>query len=80
MPQPPPPPPPSKVEKNQDGNMAFLYDIRFEDIVRGELLGKGSFGTVYRAVWRAPDGAKEVAIKYFETEINTITIIIITRP
>ena len=76
MPQPPPPPPPSKVEKNQDGNMAFLYDIRFEDIVRGELLGKGSFGTVYRAVWRAPDGAKEVAIKYFENEINTITIII----
>ena len=66
MPQ--PPPPPSKGEKNQD--TTFLYDIRFEDIVRGELLGKGSFGTVYRAVWRAPDGAKEVAIKYFETDLE----------
>ena len=66
MPQ--PPPAPAKGERNQD--TTFLYDIRFEDIVRGELLGKGSFGTVYRAVWRTPEGAKEVAIKYFETDLE----------
>jgi len=60
--------PQQKGDRSQEHS--FLYDIRFEDIQRGELLGKGSFGTVYRAVWQTPDGAKEVAIKYFETDLE----------
>ena len=32
-----------------------LFSGRFEEIAREELLGKGSFGTVYRAVWRPPN-------------------------
>ena len=52
-------------------NSVNLEEIRFEEIERGILLGKGSFGTVFRAVWRHPElGPREVAIKYFETEIE----------
>ena len=33
------------------------------------VLGRGGFGTVFRAVWHHPtEGPREVAIKYFETE------------
>ena len=46
-----------------------LEEISFTEIERGALLGKGSFGTVFRAVWHHPsEGPREVAIKYFETE------------
>ena len=52
-------------------NSLSLEEIRFEEIERGVLLGKGSFGTVFRAVWRHPElGPREVAIKYFETEVE----------
>ena len=50
---------------------ASLADINFADLERGVLLGKGSFGTVFRAIWHHPlDGPRDVAIKYFETEVE----------
>ena len=53
----------------QKQNSHCLEEISFHEIERGVLLGKGSFGTVFRAVWHHPsEGPREVAIKYFETE------------
>lgn len=54
----------------QSSESSILAEIRFEDIERGALLGKGSFGTVFRAVWHTQDGPADVAIKYFETEVE----------
>ena len=63
--------PPSHHNAVTKQNSVSLEEIRFEEIERGVLLGKGSFGTVFRAVWRHPElGPREVAIKYFETEIE----------
>ena len=33
-----------------------------------QLLGKGSFGVVFRGIWRTATDSIDVAIKYFETE------------
>ena len=32
-----------------------LAEISFHDLERGVLLGKGSFGTVFRAIWHHPN-------------------------
>ena len=55
----------SKLHQKSGG---CLEEISFTDICAGALLGKGSFGTVLRAVWYSPEGDKDVAIKYFESE------------
>jgi len=49
-------------------NSPCLEEIRFQELEKGILLGKGSFGTVYRATWHSKDGPRDVAIKHFETE------------
>jgi len=52
------------------GSNYFCEEIRFSDIIRGDLLGKGSFGTVFRAFWHSSEGRREVAIKYFESDLE----------
>ncbi|KAG4079104.1 hypothetical protein HA402_001075 [Bradysia odoriphaga] len=50
----------------------FVEEIDFNEIRQLEVVGKGSFGTVYKAVWRE----KYVAVKYIEqeSERNAFTI------
>lgn len=47
----------------------FVENINHTEIERGALLGKGSFGVVFRGIWRTqPNGdIIEVAIKIFDT-------------
>jgi mitogen-activated protein kinase kinase kinase 7 len=61
---------PTTPEQGMDEEMKFVDNICWADIEKGQLLGKGSFGTVFRAVWHRAEGEKEVAIKYFENEME----------
>ena len=57
-----------KSKSHQKTGGGCLEEISYTDICAGVVLGKGSFGTVLRAVWFSPEGDKDVAIKYFESE------------
>ena len=45
---------------DQDSKMLLQYQIPHKDIVRGKMIGEGSFGTVYKGVLR---GEIDVAVK-----------------
>ena len=61
------------------GSSRFVEHIDHNQIERGTLLGKGSFGAVFRGVWRTASRSIDVAIKYFETTTEKSAFVIERR-